>query len=107
MSKYSQRKGRSAELELAKLLSSYGYDVHPGEVQSYGKEPDLSGLPGIHIEVKRCEQLRLAEWAAQAERDAERFRDGLPAVFHRKSREPWRVTMRLDDFIKIYRGDKQ
>lgn len=107
MSKYSQRKGRSAELELTRLLSSYGYDVHPGEAQSYGKEPDLSGLPGLHIECKRCEQLRLTEWMAQAERDAERFQDGFPAVFYRKNRQPWLVTMRLSDFLIIYGGSDE
>lgn len=102
MSKYSQRKGRSAELELTRLLSSYGYSVHPGEAQSYGKEPDLSGLPGLHIECKRCEQLRLTKWMAQAERDAERFKDGAPVVFHRRNRQPWLVTLRLDDFMALY-----
>lgn len=105
MSKTSQRKGRSGELELAKLLQSFGYDVQPGEAQSYGREPDISGLPGVHVEVKRAEQLRLAEWMKQAQQDAARFRDGLPAVFHRRNREPWMVTMNLDDFMKIYRRE--
>lgn len=103
MSRSSQRKGREAELELARVLQGYGYDTEPGRAQSYGEEPDISGLPGIHIECKRCEQLRLSEWMKQAQRDAERFRDGLPAVFHRRNREPWLVTMKLDDFMKIYR----
>lgn len=62
----------------------------------------MSGLHGIHVEAKRCEQLRLSEWMAQAERDAVRFGDGLPAVFHRRSREPWLVTMRLDDWLELY-----
>jgi Holliday junction resolvase len=99
----SQRKGRRAELELVSVLKGYGCEsVQPGEAVSYGTVPDIVGLPGAHIECKRCEQLRLAEWTEQAERDALRFRDGLPAVFHRKSWEPWRVTMRLSDFMQIY-----
>ena len=78
----SQRKGRRAELELASVLKGYGFEsVQPGEAVSYGTVPDVVGLPGVHIECKRCEQLRIAEWAEQAERDAERFQDGLPAVF--------------------------
>lgn len=52
---------------------------------SFGDVPDLVGLPGIHIEVKRAEQVRLSEWMAQATRDSKRFRDGMPAVFHRRS----------------------
>ncbi len=103
LGKRSQAKGRAGELELARILQDYGYPVEPGHALNYGKEPDLSGLPGIHCEVKRCEQLRLSEWLAQAVRDAEKFGDGLPVIFHRKNREPWLVTMRLTDWLKVYR----
>lgn len=98
----SQRKGRCAEIELAQLLQEYGYDVKPGRSRSYGAEPDLTGLPGIHVECKRAEQLRVYDWIAQAERDSERFHDGLPAVFHRRNRKGWLVTMRLPDWLEMY-----
>lgn len=98
----SQRKGRAAELELSRILQGYGYDVQPGQAVSFGGTPDLTGLPGIHIECKRSETLRLPEWMAQAERDAKRFEDGAPAVFHRRNRQPWLVTMRLDDWLALY-----
>lgn len=100
----SQRKGRAAELELSRILQNHGYNVEPGRAQSYGEVPDLTGLPEIHIEVKRCEQVRLSAWMDQAERDAQRFGDGMPAVFHRRSRECWRVTMTLPDWLKLYRS---
>lgn len=107
MSRSSQRKGRAGELELVKVLQGYGFeDVQAGEPVSYGSTPDLVGLPGVHVEVKRCEQLRLPEWMRQAQRDAERFQDGVPVIFHRKNREPWLVTLRLDDFIEIYRRNE-
>ncbi len=105
MGSKSQRKGRAGELELAELLREHGYDVQPGAALNYGTEPDLRGLPGIHIEVKRAEQLRLEQWMQQATRDAEKFRDGLPAVFHRRNRQPWLVTMKLCDWLTIYRGN--
>ena len=98
----SQRKGRGGELELAQVLQEYGYDVKPGRSQSYGAEPDVVGLPGVHIECKRAEQLRVYDWMAQAERDSERFHDGLPAVFHRRNRQEWLVTMRLPDWLEMY-----
>lgn len=98
----SQRKGRAAELELCRILRVRGYPVEPGRARSFGEEPDLSGLPGIHIECKRCEALRLPEWMQQAQRDAQRFQDGAPAVFFRRSREPWMVCMALDDWLEIY-----
>ena len=69
---------------------------------SFGERPDLSGLPGIHVECKRCEQLRLPEWMDQATRDAKRFKDGKPALFHRRNRQPWLVTLRLVDFMQLY-----
>lgn len=100
--KSSQSKGRRAERELANTLQGYGYPVEVGRAQSYGEVPDLSGLPGVHIECKRCEQLRLSEWMAQAEQDAQRFQDGAPAVFFRRSREGWRVVMNLPDWMAIY-----
>lgn len=104
----SQRKGREGERELARVLQGYGYDVQPGEPLNYGKEPDLHGLPGVHIEAKRAEKLNLTAWLEQAERDAEKFNDGLPAVFHRRNRCPWLVTMPLTAWVKLYqKGDQQ
>ncbi|MDE6589806.1 MAG: hypothetical protein K2K53_05590 [Oscillospiraceae bacterium] len=102
--KSSQAKGRRAERELAHTFQDYGYPVEVGRAQSYGEVPDLSGLPGVHIECKRCEQLRLSEWMAQAERDSQRFQDGAPAVFFRRSREGWRVVMNLPDWMELYRS---
>ncbi len=102
--KSSQRKGRAAELELARFLRDCGFDVRPGEPLNFGKEPDLSGLPGIHIECKRAETLRLSEWMAQAAVDAQRFGDGLPAVFHRRNRQEWLCTMCLTDWLELYRS---
>lgn len=99
----SARKGADGERELAAILRGHGYDIQRGGSLSFGEVPDLSGLPGIHCEVKRCEALRLSEWMAQARRDADRF-GGLPAVFHRRSREGWRVTMELSDWLELYRS---
>ena len=102
MGRASQRKGRAGELELAQLLQGYGYDVQPGQAVSYGATPDLVGLSGVHIECKRYERLNVPEAMAQAVRDADRFRDGAPAVFHRRNRSGWLVTMRLPDWMKMY-----
>lgn len=71
---------------------------------SSGAVPDLVGLPGIHIECKRVERLNLYDAMAQAERDSERFQDGVPAVFHRRSRSPWLVTMKLEDWGETLYG---
>ena len=100
----SKRKGKNGELELVKVLKDYGYDCRRS-VQYNGKaeegQPDILGLPGIHIECKRVEAGFSAIHAAmeQAVRDAD---DKVPAVFHRQNKKPWLVTMTLDDWIKLY-----
>lgn len=63
----------------------------------------MVGLPGVHIEVKRVERLNVPEAMDQATRDADRF-GGFPALFHRRSRSPWLVTMRLVDWLELYQG---
>lgn len=102
MGKTSQVKGRAGEQELARLLRSHGYEIERGGCLSFGERPDLMGLPGIHVEVKRTERLNLDAAMAQSVRDAARFGDGAPAVFHRRNRQPWMVTMRLDDWLRLY-----
>lgn len=104
MGKTSQRKGAEGERELAALLQEHGYDIERGGSLSFGEVPDLTGLPGIHIEVKRVERLNVGEAMEQATRDAERFHDGAPAVFHRRNRKPWLVTMRIEDWLRLYGG---
>lgn len=106
MGRLSQRKGAGGERELAAVLRGYGYEVERGGSLSFGEVPDLTGLPGIHVECKRAEQLRLYDWIAQAERDALRFGDGLPAVFFRRSRSTWMVVMKLDDWMGLYDRQK-
>lgn len=99
----SKQKGKTGELELARTLKQYGYDTKRS-VQYNGKEgqADVVGLPHIHCEVKRVEKLNIYNAIDQAKRDAKN--DDLPAVFHRKNRCNWLVTMELDDFMKIYKG---
>ena len=65
----SQRKGADGERELAALLREYGYPVERGGSLSFGEVPDLVGLPSIHVECKRAEQLRPYDWIDQAERE--------------------------------------
>lgn len=107
MGRKSQRKGADGERELAAILQEHGFDCSRGGSLSFGEVPDLSGLPGIHIEVKRVEKQNIYEWMAQAHRDADKFRDGLPAVFWRKNRCPWLVVMDLRDWMILYQlGEK-
>ena len=102
MGRASQKKGATGERELAAILQEYGYDCTRGGSLTFGSVADVSGLPGIHIEVKRVEKLNVVEAMEQSIRDSERMRDGMPALFHRGNRKPWLVTMRLSDWLKLY-----
>ena len=98
----SRQKGAAGERELAKKLREYGYECRRGQ-QYCGTngDADVIGLEGIHIECKRVERLNIDDAMLQAIRDR---REGeCPAVFHRKNNHEWLVTMRLDDWIEIYR----
>lgn len=98
----SRRKGAVGEREVASKLRELGYDVHRS-AQYCGKngDADIFGLPFIHAEIKRVEHLNIDDALDQSRRDA---RDGeIPVVMHRKNHTPWKVTMLLDDWIRLYR----
>ncbi len=99
----SSRKGARGERELAILLHSYGFDTERGGTESFGAAPDLSGLPGIHIEVKRVEKLNIQDAIDQSIRDSKKFNDGVPTVFHRRNKNEWLVTMRFMEWIELYK----
>lgn len=104
--KNSRRKGAAGERELASKLREYGYaDARRGQ-QFCGAngDADVVGLPDVHIEVKRVEKLNLYDAMAQSVHDA---RTGeTPVVMHRKNNCDWLVTMRFDDFMRMY-GDSR
>ena len=102
----SKQKGARFERQLASKFREYGYEAR--RTAQYcgntGDASDVVGLPGLHIEAKHQEQMRLYDWVNQAKRDAAANGKGnLPAVFHKKNNAPILVTMELDSFMEIYR----
>lgn len=100
MSINSRAKGAKGERELANKLKDYGYNCRRGQQFSGLEGEDVVGLKGIHIECKRVQALNLDEAIEQAKRDSKEGK--LPAVFHRKNNKKWKVTMELEDWIKLY-----
>lgn len=100
----SKQKGARFERLLAAVFRSEGYNAR--RTAQYcgntGDASDVVGLPGIHVEAKHQEQMRLYEWMSQAKRDAEGT-GNLPAVFHKKNNAEILVTMELDDWFRLYR----
>ena len=103
MGAFSRNKGARAERQWRDICRAEGYDAERGcQLYQKGSEiADVVGLPGIHIEVKAQETLRLREWIAQSVADA--HEKEIPIVAHKKSREGWLVTLRASDFFTLYR----
>ncbi len=106
MGKMSRTKGKVGEREWARFCTDRGYECHRtaqcrGDT---GQAADVEGLPGIHIEVKRTESLRLYDALAQSVHDSVVGDHGLPIVAHRRNDSPWVVIMDADDWFQLYRA---
>lgn len=103
MGKMSRDKGKVGEREVAALLRSRGFEAQRGvQFQGGDQSQDVKhDIPGLHIEVKRVESLNMTSAMAQAKADAASGK--VPAVFHRKSRQEWLVTLAAEDFLDMVR----
>ena len=100
----SARKGAAGEREVMAILRDHGYPVERGGTQSFGQRPDLYGLDGVHLEIKRAERAQVWAWMEQSQKDAQRFGDGVPTVIFRRSRSKWLICMELSDFLTFYQA---
>ena len=98
----SRQKGAAGERELANYFKGHGFDTRRGQQFSgLQGDADVVGLPRIHIESKRVEKLNLDKAMEQSIRDS---RVGeIPTVMHRKNRAEWLCTMKLSDWIEMYK----
>ena len=102
----SKQKGARFERLLASKFREYGYEAR--RTAQYcgntGDASDVVGLPGIHVEAKHAEAMRLYDWIEQAKRDAAANGNGnIPAVFHKKNHAEILVTLTLDGFMQLYK----
>lgn len=99
----SREKGKAGEREFAALCRKHGFEnARRGQQFSGIEGKDVVGLEGIHIEVKRVERLNIDEAMKQSIRDSKEGE--IPIVAHRRNREEWKVTMRAEDWFKLYRA---
>jgi Holliday junction resolvase len=94
----SRAKGARGEREVVKIAAHYGFDSWrtPNSGAFAHARGDINGIPGLHIEVKRREQIRMLDWWRQAENDCPAGL--LPVVVWRTTRNPWRVSLPLDEW---------
>jgi len=100
----SRDKGARAEREIVHLIhDELGVECRRGmQSRSGDDEADVIGLPGWHFEVKRCEQLAINKWLAQAESDA--HDDEVPVVLFRRSNQPWRAIVPFTIFLSLLKN---
>lgn len=103
--KSSKARGKRGELDLVHALRLAGFTEVRRTAQYCGKAgtSDVTGLPGIHVEVKNVQRLNIWEALAQSKRDSET--DGnsdSSAVFFKRNRSGWYVALPLSDFIRLY-----
>lgn len=102
----SKQKGARGERKAAEELRKHGFLSARRGQQYCGANGDadiVDAIPGIHIECKWVEKLNFYNAIEQAVNDC---KDGeLPAVLSKKNRSPWLVTMRLEDWVKMYKGE--
>jgi hypothetical protein len=100
----SKQKGARFERTLAGLFREQGYDARRTQQYCGATEEasDVTGLPYIHVEAKHYKNRAFDyDWLEQAKRDAKN--GNMPAVFHKTDNHEILVTMRLEDWFKIYR----
>ncbi len=101
MGRASRDKGKRGEREAAAFLSQLmGCDARRGvQYQGGPDSPDVVGVPGMHVEVKRTERLQLMPAIEQAQSDAPA--SSVPVVMWRKSRHPWILCLPADRLLDL------
>lgn len=105
MPPHSRNKGVRAEAEVERILRDAGYSTD----RNLSGRNQISGdilvhVENIAIEVRRRETLSLSQWSRDHEASTpDHF---TPAIVYRRSREPWRISLKLDQFLDLLNGGK-
>jgi len=97
----SQSKGGRGERELVELAKSAGFH-HARRNFASGAVGggDVTGITGLHVEVKRTERFRLWDAWAQATGDCPSGFD--PVVFTRRNGSAWLAVVDADVFLNTW-----
>jgi Holliday junction resolvase len=96
-----RNKGAAGERELAGILKDHlGFEVKRNLGQARDGADDIT-IQKFRIEVKRQERLQVDKWSEQVESCSKSGE--IPILAYRRNGQPWRVCLRLDDFIPMLR----
>ena len=106
MSRSERTKGKSGELEVARIFKAAGFDCdrtpNSGGLRIAG---DLHGELPVHVEVKRQETARPWLWAQQARTEAAAGVRWLVAM--RRSRDEWLALLPLVTVVHLLELERQ
>ena len=96
-----RNKGAAGERELAGILKDHlGFEVKRNLGQARDGADDIT-IQKFRIEVKRQERLQVDKWSEQVESCSKSGE--IPILAYRRNGQPWRVCLKLDDFIPLMR----
>lgn len=99
----SRIKGAAAERELAAILSDELGVVVKRKLGQAREGGDDMQVDKFRIEAKRHEKLALPAWCRQIEAACQP--GDVPIVAYRQNGQPWRIVMKLEDFLPLMRGE--
>jgi Holliday junction resolvase len=96
-----RNKGAAGERELAGILKDQlGFEVKRNLGQARDGADDIT-IQKFRIEVKRQERLQVDKWSEQVESCSKSGE--IPILAYRRNGQPWRICLKLDDFIPMLR----
>ena len=103
MGKMQREKGKRGEREVVELIKRHGFEARRGQQFKGGADsPDvIHNIPNVFVEVKYREKFSIYPALGQAFDESEG--NDVPVVFHRRSKQPWVVILRAEDFLIIMR----
>jgi hypothetical protein len=103
----ARTKGSAAEREVINILKEAGYTKVSRSPNSGGwiLKGDVLWWEDFFVEVKRQEKLSIPAWWQKCVEQAGSTK--IPLLIFRRSREEWKVTMRLDDFLGLLEKSKK
>ena len=105
MGKMQRKKGAVGEREFCALLADHLGVVVKRKLGQARDSGDDVQVGRFRIEVKRRETLALPAWCRQVEQACAGDARAIPVVAYRRNGEPWRVVLRLEDFLPLMAGE--
>ena len=102
----AKQKGRLAEAQVVDCLREHGFPyAERRALAGTHDRGDVTGIPGVVMEIKNCARLELAVWMDEALREADGKDPDLALVVHKRKGKgdplDWYVTCTLRDMIEL------